>query len=143
MAYPMSDIAKKLIQKSTMKSIVLSIAVLLSLSFSHISAAPAHDGDSIKNERPARKKNRQKEPVKLDVSAELAVLEAQLGHEAQVATQKAQQLRSSLRYNTSVKVFDLAGNLLHESAKGQQPQVPTNADLLFVQGDTEYYIVMQ
>jgi hypothetical protein len=126
-----------------MKSIVLSIAVLLSLSFSHISAAPAHDGDSIKNERPARKKNRQKEPVKLDVSAELAVLEAQLGHEAQVAAQKAQQLRSSLRYNTSVKVFDLAGNLLHESAKGQQPQVPTNADLLFVQGDTEYYIVMQ
>jgi hypothetical protein len=30
-----------------------------------------------------------------------------------------------------------------ESVKGQQPQIPANADLLLIEGDTEYYVVIK
>jgi hypothetical protein len=142
-SHPTSDIIKILNISSTMKSIALSIALVLSLSFSTIDAAPANQGDSVITEQPARKKNQPKKSAKMDVSPELAILGAELSHAAQVQAKRCQQLRSHLQYNTNVKVFDLAGNLVAESVKGQQPQIPANADLLLTEGDTEYYVVIK
>jgi hypothetical protein len=32
---------------------------------------------------------------------------------------------------------------VYECAKGQQPQIPTNADLLLTENGTEYYVVIK
>ncbi len=126
-----------------MKSLALSIAFILSLSFSNIYATPADNGDSAKNEKPAAKMRAQKEPAQLDVTPELAILGAELAKSAQEQAARTQQLRNSLKYNTKVLIFDSTGSLVSEFAKGQQPQIPTNADLLLTENGTEYYVVIK
>ncbi len=78
------------------------------------------------------------------LSAEEAVLEAELSAEFEVSVSDVIAAVSAEPIITAVKVFDLAGNeiaTLNETI--DLSKMPANAELLMTEGTTQYFIVTQ
>ncbi|MDW8205104.1 MAG: hypothetical protein RMJ87_08765 [Cytophagales bacterium] len=122
-----------------MRNIFSVIAVLFALLCTNLSA---------KDKKPTTSNNQPQTTKELAVSATVQALEEEFLTELQQYVYKTFELpaRSVEKLNQlqqSVRVYDMAGNLVYQCKAGEYADLPTGAELITIYGGVAYYLVVK